>query len=73
MPRQPIRSGRWAPTASAAELVNDMLAGLSDEEIRAGEAALHESCASLLHKVPMGEYDCAVDRNASHAARPPMS
>ena len=48
----------------AAELVNHMLAGLSDEEIRAREAGLHESLRRLLPKVPMANTIALSDRNA---------
>lgn len=47
-----------------AVLVNTMLAGLSDEEIRMREAELHERLRSLLPLVPMTNTIALSDRNA---------
>jgi hypothetical protein len=48
----------------AAQLVNQMLAGLSDEGIRAQEAELHERLKQLLPSVPMANTIALSDRNA---------
>jgi hypothetical protein len=48
----------------AAELANQMLAGLSDEEIRSREAELHERLRQLLPSVPMAHTIALADRDA---------
>jgi PAS domain S-box-containing protein len=48
----------------AAKLVNQMLAGLSDEEIRTNEAELHERLKQLVPSVPMANTIALSDRNA---------
>jgi PAS domain S-box-containing protein len=48
----------------AAELVNQMLAGLSDEEIRAREPEYHERLRQLLPSVPMAHTIALADRDA---------
>jgi PAS domain S-box-containing protein len=48
----------------AAELVNQMLAGLSDAEIRTREVELHERLRQLLPSVPMAHTIALADRDA---------
>lgn len=48
--------------AVAAARVNDRLLGLSDAEVRAGEARLHEDLQQVMQQLPQGELSYVIDR-----------